>query len=209
MTTEYDAIVVGARCSGSPTAMLLAQCGYRVLLVDRATFPSDTVSTLIINPPGVAAPAVGPARRSGRQRLPAHRAVLVRLRAGGHRPDPAGQRRPATAYAPRRTVLDKILLDAAARPSAELCALDVDEAFTGQRSYDEAMAAYQRVRDEHPLPIYEFTTQMATLEPPPPEMQHLFAAIAEDQDAMDGSVSVMTGTVPPTEFLAPETSDAS
>ena len=38
----YDAIVVGARCAGSPTAMLLAHKGYRVLLLDRASFPSDT-----------------------------------------------------------------------------------------------------------------------------------------------------------------------
>jgi len=41
----YDAIIVGARCAGSPTAMLLAQKGYRVLLVDRDTFPSDIMST--------------------------------------------------------------------------------------------------------------------------------------------------------------------
>ena len=40
----YDAVIVGARCAGSSTAMLLARRGYRVLLVDRATFPSDTVS---------------------------------------------------------------------------------------------------------------------------------------------------------------------
>ena len=52
---QYDAIVVGARCAGSPTAMLLARRGYRVLLVDRATFPHDTLSTHIIHPPGVAA----------------------------------------------------------------------------------------------------------------------------------------------------------
>ena len=37
----FDAIVVGARCAGSPTVMLLARRGYRVLLVDRAIFPSD------------------------------------------------------------------------------------------------------------------------------------------------------------------------
>ena len=36
-----DIIVVGARCAGAPTAMLLARKGYRVLLVDRSTFPSD------------------------------------------------------------------------------------------------------------------------------------------------------------------------
>ncbi|MCA1707396.1 MAG: FAD-dependent monooxygenase, partial [Actinobacteria bacterium] len=52
---RYDAIVVGARCAGSPTAMLLARAGYRVLVVDRATFPSDTISTHLVHPPGVAA----------------------------------------------------------------------------------------------------------------------------------------------------------
>ena len=55
MSKDYDAIVVGARCAGSPTAMLLARRGYRVLLVDRATFPSDTTSTHMIHAPGVAA----------------------------------------------------------------------------------------------------------------------------------------------------------
>jgi 2-polyprenyl-6-methoxyphenol hydroxylase-like FAD-dependent oxidoreductase len=50
---RYDAIVVGARCAGAPTAMLLARKGYRVLALDRATFPSDTVSTHLIHPPGV------------------------------------------------------------------------------------------------------------------------------------------------------------
>src|SRR4026209_988071 len=51
----YDVIVVGARCAGAPTAMLLARKGYRVLVVDRATFPSDTISTHVIHPPGVLA----------------------------------------------------------------------------------------------------------------------------------------------------------
>ena len=55
MRSSYDAIVVGARCAGASTALLLARAGYRVLVVDRATFPSDTVSTHIIHPRGVAA----------------------------------------------------------------------------------------------------------------------------------------------------------
>jgi hypothetical protein len=38
----YDAIVIGARSAGASTAMLLARTGYRVLLVDRATFLSDS-----------------------------------------------------------------------------------------------------------------------------------------------------------------------
>ncbi|HYR27093.1 MAG TPA: FAD-dependent monooxygenase, partial [Thermoanaerobaculia bacterium] len=46
----YDAIVIGARCAGSPTAMLLARRGFKVLLVDKATFPSDTISTHILWP---------------------------------------------------------------------------------------------------------------------------------------------------------------
>jgi 2-polyprenyl-6-methoxyphenol hydroxylase-like FAD-dependent oxidoreductase len=50
----YDAIIVGARAAGSPTAMLLARKGHRVLVVDRASFPSDTLSTHYIHQPGVA-----------------------------------------------------------------------------------------------------------------------------------------------------------
>jgi 2-polyprenyl-6-methoxyphenol hydroxylase-like FAD-dependent oxidoreductase len=37
----YDAIVIGARCAGASTAMLLARGGHSVLLVDRARFPSE------------------------------------------------------------------------------------------------------------------------------------------------------------------------
>ena len=48
----YDAIIVGARCAGSPAAMLLARQGFKVLLVERATFPSDTISTHILWPHG-------------------------------------------------------------------------------------------------------------------------------------------------------------
>ncbi len=47
--------MVGARCAGSPTAMLLARMGHKVLLVDRATFPSDTMSTHLLKVPAVAA----------------------------------------------------------------------------------------------------------------------------------------------------------
>ena len=50
----YDAIVIGSRCAGAPTAMLLARAGRRVLLVDRATFPSDVLSGHTIQPAGVA-----------------------------------------------------------------------------------------------------------------------------------------------------------
>src|SRR5262249_62213241 len=50
----YDVIVVGARVAGSSTAMLLARSGLKVLAVDRAEFPSDTLSTHQVQVPGVA-----------------------------------------------------------------------------------------------------------------------------------------------------------
>ena len=51
---RYDVIVVGARCAGSPTAMLLARAGLRILVIDRAPFPSDTISGHALKPPAVA-----------------------------------------------------------------------------------------------------------------------------------------------------------
>jgi flavin-dependent dehydrogenase len=117
----YDAIIVGARCAGSPTAMLLAQKGYKVLLADKSTFPSDTMSTLLIYP-------------NGMRRL-AHWGLLDRLRGSNCPPigswqmtfgdialtgfpwSPDGV---AETLAPRRIVLDKILVDAAVSAGAEL-----------------------------------------------------------------------------------------
>ena len=47
MPDRFDVIVVGARCAGSPLATLLARQGLRVALLERATFPKDTLSTHI------------------------------------------------------------------------------------------------------------------------------------------------------------------
>ena len=389
--SDYDAIVVGARCAGAPTAMLLARRGVRVLLVDRATFPSDTVSTHLVHAPGVAALS-----RWG---------LLDRVIATGCPPIStysfdfgpfaiAGSPRPsdriATAYAPRRTVLDKVLVDAAAEAGAEVreaftvegvvvedgvvvgirghtaggastierarvvigadgrnsriartvgadeyhakpmlqwsyytywsglpldgmetvirpergwgalptndgltllvvgwpyaesaayksdvegnylktlelapdfaarvhgakrearfaggavpnyfrrpfgpgwalvgdAAYDKDpitaqgisdafwdaehlstalhDSFDGRCAIEDAMTEWHQARDERAMPIYEFTTQMATLEPPPPEMQQLLGAVHGNESAMNDFVSVIAGTMSPTEFFKPE-----
>ncbi|HET8989057.1 MAG TPA: NAD(P)/FAD-dependent oxidoreductase [Humibacillus sp.] len=45
---EADVVIVGARCAGAATAMLLARAGHDVLVLDRADFPSDTISTHVI-----------------------------------------------------------------------------------------------------------------------------------------------------------------
>jgi flavin-dependent dehydrogenase len=51
--SEYDVIIVGARVAGSAAAILLGRQGRKVLLLDRAAFPSDTLSTHIVMPGGV------------------------------------------------------------------------------------------------------------------------------------------------------------
>jgi 2-polyprenyl-6-methoxyphenol hydroxylase-like FAD-dependent oxidoreductase len=388
---SYDVIVIGARCAGAPTAMLLARKGYRVLAVDRATFPSDTVSTHLVHPPGVDA-----LKRWG---------LLDRVVATGCPPihtyafdfgpftltGSPGANRADVAYAPRRTVLDKILVDAAStagvdvregftveeivfdaervagirgrsrgggtvterasvvvgadglhslvaravdaeqyrekapllagyysywsglpmkgrfeaynRPrrafaawptnddltlviggwpysefesnkkdiegnflavielvpafadrlrkarreerfaglavpgyfrkpfgpgwalvgdagynkdfitaqgiqdafrDAELCVRALDEAYSGGRPFNEAMSEYQAARDEHVLPMYELTAEIASLEPPPPELQKILHAAHGNQEAMDGFARVNAGVTPPPEFFSEE-----
>ena len=376
----YDAIVVGARCAGSPTAMLLARAGYKVLLVDRATFPSDTVSTHLLHPPGVATLA----RWGLLDRLVATACPPIDTYRFDFGPftlfgSPGTEDTPV-ADGPRRTVLDKLLLDAAAeagaavregftvtevvvdggrvtgvrghsrhgrpvteaarvvvraaqpeqyrekppllaayyssywrglpmdgrfedyvRPDrgfaawpshddltlviggwpyaefeankrdiegnfrkmlemapafaervhgatrqarfvgaavpnyfrtpygpgwalvgdagynkdfitaqgmhdafrdAELCATALDAAFSGARPFDAAMGAYQATRDRQVLPMYELTTQLATLEPPPPDLQQLLAAAHGNQQAMDGFARVIAGVTSPAEFFS-------
>jgi 2-polyprenyl-6-methoxyphenol hydroxylase-like FAD-dependent oxidoreductase len=87
---------------------------------------------------------------------------------------------------------------------AELLAGAVDDVFSGRRSFDEAMGAYQRARDAEVAAVYEFTDDFAQLRPPPPGMQQLIGAMNGNQDAMDGFVSVQAATLPAEEFFAPE-----
>jgi 2-polyprenyl-6-methoxyphenol hydroxylase-like FAD-dependent oxidoreductase len=87
---------------------------------------------------------------------------------------------------------------------AELLAGALDDAFSGRRPYDEAMADYQRTRDRDALPVYEFTDDFAQLRPPPPETQQLLGAMRGNQEAMDGFVSVQAHTLPAPAFFAPD-----
>lgn len=70
------------------------------------------------------------------------------------------------------------------------------------------MAEYQHKRDERVLPMYEFTCQLATLEPPPLEMQKLFGAISGRKKAMDAFAQMNAGTISPAAFFAPSNIDA-
>jgi flavin-dependent dehydrogenase len=53
-TERVDAVIVGARCAGSATAIALARAGRRVVALDRVSFPADTISTHLLWPGGVA-----------------------------------------------------------------------------------------------------------------------------------------------------------
>ena len=121
MKYDYDAIVVGARCAGASTAMLLARKGHRVLLVDRAHFPSEIPHGHFIH-------------RHGPPRL-ARWGLLDRITATGcppaiHKTSYLGDfplavgdlevNGIAWGYGPRRAILDKILVDAAVESGAEL-----------------------------------------------------------------------------------------
>ena len=56
--------------------------------------------------------------------------------------------------------------------------------------------------DAHGLPVYDFTTTLATLAAPPPEQIQLLAAAHGNQAATDGFVSVTTGALPPTDYFS-------
>lgn len=393
MENDYDVIVVGARCAGSPTAMLLAQQGHRVLLVDRATFPSDTLSTHVVQAPAVAMLAkwglLEKVLSTGCPAIPTYSFDFGPITISG---TPRARDGYSSAYAPRRILLDKILLEAAAAAGVEVregfnfddliiedgrvtgirghddngavtlkakvvvgadgrnshvarivdaavyneqpehqysyytywrdlpvdgfeifvrpdrgfaaaatndgltmlvvgwpysdrqeyksdveanylatlqlapafaervaratreadfvggavtnffrtpfgpgwalvgdagytkdpitaqgiqdsfrdagaCSTAMHEALTGARPYDEAMLAYQQARDAEVGPIYGFTNDLATLKPPPPEMQGLLGVMAGNQAAMDDFVSITAATVSPAEFFDPANLD--
>src|SRR3954447_16898488 len=120
-TQHYDVLIVGARCAGAATAMLMARRGLRVLAIDKAGYGDDTISTHALMRGGV---------------LQLHRwGLLARLKEVGtppvatttfHYGDEAVEIaiRPGDGvdalYAPRRTVLDSLLVDAAWEASADV-----------------------------------------------------------------------------------------
>lgn len=91
---------------------------------------------------------------------------------------------------------------------AELCAAALDAFLSGARPFEGAMGDYRRARDERVKAMYDFTCELATLEPPPPELQRLLGAIHGDQKAMDGFAQMNAGTISPAEFFAPSHVDA-
>jgi flavin-dependent dehydrogenase len=116
----YDAIIVGARCAGAPVGMLLARAGHTALLVDKSSFPSDIMSTHYIQPYGIVLlEKWGLLDAVVASNCPPIKGVKFHLQGMALSP-PRDPSLPGTTYCPRRTVLDKILVDAAVASGAEL-----------------------------------------------------------------------------------------
>jgi flavin-dependent dehydrogenase len=121
LASSYDAVIVGARCAGAATAMLLARHGLRVLAIDRGPYGADTLSTHALMRRGVLQ-----LQRWG---------VLDDIKAAGAAPIcqttfyygdevltmPVKARDGVDAlYAPGRAMLDRLLVDHAAKSGARV-----------------------------------------------------------------------------------------
>ena len=121
---EYDAVVVGARCAGAATAMLMARAGLRVLVLDRVHPGRDTLSTHALMSAGVLQLSRwGLLDRIVDAGTPAVTATTFHYGARAETVELADP-----LYAPRRTVLDTTLLAAAQEAGARVrVGMDVTE----------------------------------------------------------------------------------
>src|SRR5260370_1762426 len=88
--------------------------------------------------------------------------------------------------------------------SAQRLADAVHAGFSTSRPLSEALAEYQRIRDEDFIPMYDFNCGMAIMEPQPPQMLALYAALRHDPVARNRFFGTLGGTVPIPEYYAPE-----
>jgi 2-polyprenyl-6-methoxyphenol hydroxylase-like FAD-dependent oxidoreductase len=120
MMVEKDAVIVGARCAGSTLALALAKRGWDVLVVDRDTFPSETISTHGVYPNTLARleqlGVMDTLRASHDVPLLASRLVGLGHEVAGLYSPIDGDDRMAVI---RRSALDKAIVDTALQAGAE------------------------------------------------------------------------------------------
>jgi 2-polyprenyl-6-methoxyphenol hydroxylase-like FAD-dependent oxidoreductase len=87
---------------------------------------------------------------------------------------------------------------------AEMIAGALSTWLSGGGTFEELMEGHETARNERVRAMYEFTSQLATLEPPPPQMQALFGALRQNQDATNAFLSAITGAIPLPEFMSEE-----
>jgi flavin-dependent dehydrogenase len=142
---KFDAIVVGARCAGAATAMLLARAGARVLLVDKGVYGTDILSTHALMRgavlqldrwglmPEIVAAGTPPIRSTTFSYEKSDITVAIEPRYGID-----------ALYAPRRALLDRILVDAAMKNGAEIrYGVQVDDVIADDRGRVIAISAIE------------------------------------------------------------------
>jgi 2-polyprenyl-6-methoxyphenol hydroxylase-like FAD-dependent oxidoreductase len=87
---------------------------------------------------------------------------------------------------------------------AKLLTDAIDDGFSHGRPLLEALAAYERQRNEATLPLYEFTCQRAAFEPRPQFLTDLLRSLQGNQEATDRFFGIIPGTTPFAEFMSPE-----
>jgi 2-polyprenyl-6-methoxyphenol hydroxylase-like FAD-dependent oxidoreductase len=87
---------------------------------------------------------------------------------------------------------------------AEMLAAALRTAWTGSGTLDDLLAAHETARNDRVRPMYEFTSHLAALEPPAPEMRALFGALRGNQDATNAFLSAITGAIPLQDFMSPD-----
>jgi hypothetical protein len=87
---------------------------------------------------------------------------------------------------------------------ADLLATALHDTWTGTQTEADAMASYETGRDQAAMPMYELTAQFAALDPQPPEMRALFAALTHNPDQTDRFFGVFAGSVQVGDFFSPD-----
>ena len=119
--SRYDALVVGARCAGAAAAMLMARCGLKVLVIDRGRYGADTTSTHALMRGGVMQlHRWGLLSRIVAAGTPAVRSTEFHYGEDVVQVEIRPQHGVEALYAPRRTLLDSTLVDAARAAGAEV-----------------------------------------------------------------------------------------
>lgn len=87
---------------------------------------------------------------------------------------------------------------------AELLTEAIDSGLSGRRPLEEELAEYERRRNEAAGPMYDYTCQLAALEPPQPETQRLFSALRGNREEINSFLGTIAGTTSIPGFYAPE-----
>jgi 2-polyprenyl-6-methoxyphenol hydroxylase-like FAD-dependent oxidoreductase len=86
---------------------------------------------------------------------------------------------------------------------AELLVDAIDAGLSGRQTLERALGTYEQARNDAALSMYEFSTELASFEPPKPEQTILLSSLIGNQRETDRFFGVLTGAVPMRDYFAP------